>query len=211
MGRKLIYIYIVAIFTVSCKENIEIIKYPNGVIKSEVYIDDEGEPHGVGVFYDTLGRVKIKTNFIHGHVNGWGYKYYDGVMGDSSFFVNDTIRERYCFNKDGVLLSHCIDEAKCCFYQYYKNGNVYEKYFSTDIKNERGEWLRSVVDSIFVYSLNGKLVSYSKAEGDTLRIKIGNESFLIARNDTVRLIEINKYRKKLLGKDTCEFEWATCK
>lgn len=211
MKRRILFIFLLSILTISCKENIEIVKYPNGQIKSEVHIDENGKPHGLGIFYDSLGRIKLKMNYIHGFANGWSNKYYSGGMSDSSYFINNTIHERYIFDKYGVLMTHCIDEKKCCFYQYYKNGNIYEKYFSTDIKNERGDWLRSDVDSIFLYSLNGKLVSYTKAEGDTLCIKIANESFLIARNDTVSLIEIDKLRKKLLGKDTCEFEWSNCK
>lgn len=211
MKKNILFICLILSTITSCKENIEVKKYSNGIVKSEVFIDKEGKPHGEGTFYDSLGNIELKMNYIHGFVNGWACKYYNNGMYDSSFFVNDTIIIRRIFNKNGKLVTFCKNETTCCFYQYYENGNIYNKYYCTDIKNKEGKWVESITDSLFVYRKNGMLLSSTKAKGDTLIIEVEGLPFKSHRSNVEKLVQINKYRRGLLGLDTCEIEGAKCK
>jgi len=186
-------------------------KYDNGRIKSEIVIDDNGKPHGFSMFYDSLGHLLLKNNYKHGHLNGWSYKFLDGIMYDSSYFVNDSIRLRYNFDKYGNLKMYCENEMTCSFYEYYKNGGIFKKYYSHFIRDKKGLIAQRLTDSVFIYRKNTKLLSSTRAIGDTLIIKFDNALIVKSyRFDDIKLKQITSYRYKLLGSDTCEIEFIKC-
>ena len=68
--------------------------YDNGILKYEgEYLN--GQRNGEGKEYDDDGKLLYESIYVNGHKNGYGKIYAFNDKGESTYFINDQIDERY--------------------------------------------------------------------------------------------------------------------
>jgi antitoxin component YwqK of YwqJK toxin-antitoxin module len=126
------------ILFISCKDNIKIIKYPNGNIKSEVSLNNKGLREGECIIYYESGVIKRKSIYVNDTLNGNVDEYYpNGKIHYQSGFKNSKQDgDFFEYFEDGVLKqkSHYkmgMQDGEFLFYYHNKTLSM-KTYFKND-------------------------------------------------------------------------------